>query len=156
VKTFIQVLLMSLTLCFPAYGSPMDGSWQVVFPSDSRSGSVDADSDSFSLDIWSNGNSLCANHQATAHLGMRVDEDEDDSPSVTGTIKGSSALVDYRSTGWGGSGHAKIWVKGKTLHWHVLSETGETWFPSDANLTRLKGSVALSRHKPLCLSTKDS
>jgi hypothetical protein len=145
---------LSLALVFALAGttagcaSPFDGSWQKKYPS------TGPESDVFTLDIWSNGNQLCATHQATAHLGMRVDEDEDNVPSVKGKVKGSAASVDYISRSWGGSGSANIAIQNGQIHWHVIDQTGESWIPDDAVLTRVRNAHAAPTNAPLCTSDK--
>lgn len=94
--------------------------------------------DYFELDLWSDGDRLCGTHSATAHLGNRVDEDEDWTPSVAGRINGDSAVVRFHSH-WGAWGRAKISVLGGKLIWKVLDQDdGVSWIPKQAQLTKTK------------------
>jgi hypothetical protein len=92
--------------------------------------------DRFELTLWIDGRRLCGTHAATAHVGNRVDEDEDWTPSLIGTFNHNSALVQFQSH-WGGSGHARIERKGDKLYWDVVDQDGGTsWIPDHAVLAQ--------------------
>jgi hypothetical protein len=92
--------------------------------------------DRFELTLWVDGRRLCGTHAATAHVGNRVDEDEDWTPSLLGTFDRNSALVKFQSH-WGGSGHARLERKGGKLYWDVVDQDGGTsWMPDHAVLSR--------------------
>ena len=132
-KSLSLAIVLILAGTVSGCASPFEGSWQEKYPPTGDDGDV------FRLDVWTHGNRLCATHQATAHDGMRVDEDEDDDPSVKGIIKGTTASVDYVSRGWEGSGTANMVLQNGKMHWHVTKKTGQSWIPDDAVLTRMRG-----------------
>jgi hypothetical protein len=75
---------------------------------------------------------------ASAQLGNRVDEDEDWTPSIFGSVHGSQALVEFHSS-WGGAGRARISLQGGRLLWDVTNrDGGQSWIPDHAILKRWK------------------
>lgn len=123
----------------------MDGAWEAIYPCETDSSSYGDPNekkceagvrDYFDLQLWSEGGLICGTHAATAHLGNRVDEDEDWGPSIAGLLKGNSASVRFRSS-WGGTGHASIRLEAGALYWDVLDhDAGTSWIPDHAVLSR--------------------
>jgi hypothetical protein len=92
--------------------------------------------DAFDLNILQQGKIVCATFRATAHLGNRVDEDEDATPSILGQVEQQFGLVTFHSH-WGANGHAKIRVENGRLYWDVIDQDGGTsWIPDHAVLKR--------------------
>ena len=134
----LVILTLSVWVAIAANASAasLDGSWAATTPPCSAGDSTCwGSSDLFTLDVWSSGSRLCATHAATSHLGKRVDEDEDYTPSIEGTIKNGTATVAFKSH-FGGSGHATITLQGHDLLWHVTDHVGDFWIPSDAILAK--------------------
>lgn len=125
-----------------ANANPFVGFWEKEFPCAGATGLYEekckqGERDVFRLAIQVIGDRVCIIHMATAHLGNRVDEVEDLTPSMEGKAKGNVATVRFLSS-WGGTGTAALRIKGNTLSWNVSTKDGgESWIPDDALLQRI-------------------
>jgi hypothetical protein len=93
-------LLLLITVgCSATAASPLDGEWTVVWSCKGATEfyaerCAEGRRDYFTLDLYTDGKSLCGFHIATAHLGNRVDEGDllDGRPTITGTANGASVV----------------------------------------------------------------
>jgi len=104
--------------------------------------------DYFELELWSEGEAVCGAYSATAHLGNRIDEDEDWGPSIVGRNTSDGARLHFHSSSWGGDGHATVRIRQDKLVWHVTDRHGESWVPPDAVLSRQAGHYLPGRPPP--------
>jgi len=122
-----------------ASAAPLDGHWKLWLDYPCKASDkacLNRPSDWFALYLWSSGNHICGQHQATAYFGNQVDEDEGADTSIFGTFNGNQAEVAWKSS-WGGSGHAKLDVEGGRLKWHVTDkDEGVSYYPVDAVLMK--------------------
>ena len=144
VTRWLFVLSLTVGCATNAAASPFDGKWSIEWPCEGAVGiyvemCAQGSRDYFLLDLWTTGSAVCGSHIATAHLGNRVDDGGqlDGNPTLTGTMDGSSAKVEYRSA-WGATGLATLQVEGDQLRWKVQSQSeGVSWLPDDAVLKKL-------------------
>jgi hypothetical protein len=157
----MRVTLALLAVCSlwagPGNAASTDGQWKVVWPCTEASGpykdrcSNHSYWDYFELDLWSEGDRLCGDHAATAHLQNKVDEtgDEMDGPSIRGDVTGDTARVSFRSP-WGATGQATIRIDGDQLRWDIITrDKGQSWIPEHEVLHRVgKRPLATTRACP--------
>jgi len=84
------------------------------------------------LKLKQRGNKLSGEYSASRRYLAKLEEGDLDA-----VIKGKTALLDLAS-GFGGKLTVKISVSGKRLHWQVIKEEGEHYFPLDVVLRRIK------------------
>jgi hypothetical protein len=137
---FVLFAVVFLWVSSAFAASPFDGSWKMEWRcSVAANGSCGDKShkNSFQLNIWSQGNWICAEHIVT--MGNQVDHraiDPEGSPPIFGTIQGATAFVTYHSA-FGGMGSATIKVEGGKLHWDVAKQgEGPSGIPAHAILDR--------------------
>lgn len=125
-----------------ASASRLVGIWKKEYACDRLSGIYEerckqGERDMFKLAIVVNGDRVCILHVVWANMGNRIDEVEDDQPSMTGKVNGNVATVRFGST-WGGTGTAILRTDGNTLHWKVnAKDHGESWIPDEEVLPRV-------------------
>jgi uncharacterized protein len=125
-----------------ASASPLAGIWKKEYACDRLSGMYaerckQGERDMFKLAIVVKGDRVCILHVVWANMGNRIDEVEDDQPSMTGKVSGNMATIRFLST-WGGTGTATLRVDGNTLHWKVSAkDDGESWIPDEEVLPRV-------------------
>lgn len=137
-----------------ASNSPLVGIWKKEFSCDQLRGIYEdrckqGERDKFQLSIMVEGHRICALHVVWANMGNRVDEVEDEQPSMTGKTDGNMATVRFSSK-WGGTGTATLHVEDHSLHWKVTGkDKGESWIPDEAVLQRIP--AAASDTMPACV-----
>jgi hypothetical protein len=115
--------------------SRLDGAWEIRYPLAPDQKCPTCTDDLFSLELWSSGDRLCGVHLASAHAGHKVDEVEDYTPSIAGRLSGGEAEVTFASS-WGGRGEARLKLTGGKLQWDVTRQSGQSWIPDHAILSR--------------------
>jgi hypothetical protein len=95
----------------------------------------------FDLTLRQEGTKLTGHHVSTVMDGDRTDAvTEDDPPSITGSVAGNVATVEFRSGYSDIKGKARITLRGDSLDWEILSvEEGEQYLPAKATLHRVSG-----------------
>jgi hypothetical protein len=128
-----SILLLSglLLLSAPALAAqPFAGAWHWA-----------KGQESFDLDLTQDGAKLTGYHSAIGQNGLKADEVQaPNAPSISGTIKGDTATVTFRSgfPDSEGSGHATLKLRGKNLSWKITDAKGEHYLPAKAVLTESK------------------
>lgn len=146
-KLAFALLLGTVSAVAVAGQSPFTGDWKHVWSCKGATGiyaqrCASGIRDEFELNLIASGHRICGLHFATAQLQNKVDEGDlaGPGPSITGTFSGDTAHVQFHST-WGGSGTAKLTLRGDTLHWKIMQEQGMAWLPIDAQLAKVSESV---------------
>ena len=100
----------------------LDGKWE-----DATTG--------FTLNLNQEWKLIYGGHTVVAQNGSKIDALED---SISGTLKGKTADVQFKSSFTDSVGTAQItYIDVNTLQWKVLTPpTGENYFPAEATLTR--------------------
>jgi len=84
------------------------------------------------LKLKQRGNKLTGEYSASRRYLAKLEEGDLDA-----VIQGKAARLDLAS-GFGGKLTVKISVTGNRLHWQVIKEEGEHYFPLDVVLRRIK------------------
>lgn len=84
------------------------------------------------LHIRQSGNRLKATCGVVAHYLARVDECD-----FTATVRNGAAQFSLKSN-FGGSATVRLTLRGDTLRWKTVRRIGESYYPADAVLRRLK------------------
>jgi hypothetical protein len=95
----------------------------------------------FNLTLKQSGTHITGRHSAVAQNGNRIDDDSDprDKPSISGTVKGNRATVQFASSYTeGAGGDAELTLEHNRLHWRILKSHGQHYFPDTAILSRGK------------------
>ena len=104
-----------------------DGEWG------SHKGDLD-----FEIHLHQNGNGLTGYHSAVTKNGSRTDTapDGEGSPSITGTIKGDTAIVEVHSAYSDTVLKVRLTLHGRSLDWKVLEvkQSGDYYIPEKATL----------------------
>jgi hypothetical protein len=89
----------------------------------------------FTLNLNQEWKLIYGGHTVVAQNGNKIDALE---ASISGTLKGKTADVQFKSSFTDSVGTARItYIDVKTLQWKVLTPpTGENYFPAEATLTR--------------------
>ena len=95
----------------------------------------------FGILLHQDGNQLTGYHSAVTKDAMHTDTpDLEGSPSITGTIKGDTAIVDVHSTysDPGAVLEVRLTLHGRSLDWKVLQvkQSGEHFIPDKATLSK--------------------
>ena len=93
----------------------------------------------FELELKQNGNRLTGYHFAIGQNGNKVDEaDTQQAPSITGSIKGKIATVQFKSgfPGSSGKGTATLVLRRRQLYWRIIGSSGEHYLPLSAVLKK--------------------
>ena len=94
----------------------------------------------FGIHLHQNGNRLTGYHSAVTKDGSRTDTapDGEGSPSITGTIKGDTAIVEVRSAYSDAVLKVRLTLHDRSLDWKVLEvkQSGEYDIPEKATLMR--------------------
>ena len=95
----------------------------------------------FGIHLHQDGNQLTGYHSAVTKDGRRTDTpDFEGSPSITGTIKGDTAIVDVHSTysDPGAVLKVRLTLHDRSLDWKVLQvkQSGDYYIPDKATLSK--------------------
>ena len=95
----------------------------------------------FGIHLHQDGNQLTGYHSAVTKDAMHTDTpDLEGSPSITGTIKGDTAIVDVHSTysDPGAVLEVRLTLHDRSLDWKVLQvkQSGEHFIPDKATLSK--------------------
>ncbi|SRR5436190_21104684 len=94
----------------------------------------------FGIHLHQNGNRLTGYHSAVTKDGSRTDTapDGEGSPSITGTIKGDTAIVEVHSAYSDAVLKVRLTLHDRSLDWKVLEvkQSGEYYIPEKATLMR--------------------
>lgn len=139
-----RLILLSLVMLAASIAAsaqrPFQGEWKWAIYAKSRSELPPAYRDaplrevpgaSVWLRIEQRGNKLSGEYSASRRFLARLEEGDLD-PIV---IKGKTADLELTSS-WGGKLKVRISVAGNRLHWKVIKEEGEHYFPLDVVLRR--------------------
>ena len=92
----------------------------------------------FAIHLHQNGDQLTGYHSAVTKDGSRTDTvpDGEDSPSITGIIKGDNAIVDVHSGYSDALLKVRLTLHGRSLDWKVIEvkTPGEYYIPDKATL----------------------
>ncbi|KQW44671.1 MULTISPECIES: hypothetical protein [unclassified Roseateles] len=137
-STLALALLVVATSATSA--SPIEGEWKVVFPCTNATGvyaerCADGERDYFWLGLQANGASVCGFHIATGQMGNKVDGADEVAPTIAGSLIGAAGQVSFLNAR-GAKGTAVVRLSGDQLEWRVLQQSGTTWIPEHAVLTR--------------------
>jgi len=139
-RLLFAAALACASIASGACAGPFDGVWSITFGCDENSSPLCRERpDSFSLTLWSTGRNLCGNKVATAYGQNKIEEDDGDDPTIIGKSAGARAIVTFTDSE-GGSGRARLSLRGRQLGWHIIALTqgtgGDDYLPQDAVLTR--------------------
>jgi hypothetical protein len=84
------------------------------------------------LKLKQRGNKLTGEYSASRRYLAKLEEGD-----LEAVVKGKTAELEL-SSGFGGKLTVKISVTGNRLHWQVIKEEGEHYFPLDVVLRRIK------------------
>ena len=94
----------------------------------------------FVIHLHQDGDQLTGYHSAVTKNGSRTDTalDGEDPPSITGTIKGDTAIVEVHSTYSDAVLKVRLTLHERSLDWKVLEvkQSGEYYIPEKATLMR--------------------
>ena len=93
----------------------------------------------FSIHLHQDGNQLTGYHSAVTKDAMHTDTpDLEGSPSITGTIKGDTAIVDVHSTYSDAVLKVRLTLHDRSLDWKVLQvkQSGDYYIPDKATLSK--------------------
>src|SRR5438094_9005310 len=94
----------------------------------------------FGIHLHQNGNRLTGYHSGVTKDGCRTDTapDGEGSPSITGTIKGDTAIVDVHSAYSDAVFKVRLTLHDRSLNWKVLQvkQSGEHYIPDKATLSK--------------------
>ena len=94
----------------------------------------------FGIHLHQDGNQLTGYHSAVTKDGRRTDTavDGEGPPSITGIIKGDTAIVDVHSAYSDAVLKAQLTVHGRSLNWKILEvkQSGEHYIPDKATLSK--------------------
>ena len=93
----------------------------------------------FGIHLHQDGNQLTGYHSAVTKDGRRTDTpDFEGSPSITGTIKGDTAIVDVHSTYSDAVLKVRLTLHDRSLDWKVLQvkQSGDYYIPHKATLSK--------------------
>jgi len=94
----------------------------------------------FAIQLHQDGNQLTGYHSAATKDGRRTDTavDGEDPPSITGTIKGDTAIVDVHSSYSDTVLKVRLTLHNRSLNWKVLEvkESGQYYIPDKATLSK--------------------
>ncbi|PYL19767.1 MAG: hypothetical protein DMF41_08665 [Verrucomicrobia bacterium] len=92
----------------------------------------------FGIHLHQNGNRLNGYHSGVTKDGSRTDTapDGEGSPSITGTIKGNTAVVDVHSTYSDAVLKVRLTLHDRSLDWKVIEvkQSGDYYIPDKATL----------------------
>ena len=92
----------------------------------------------FGIHLHQNGNGLTGYHSAVTKNGSRTDTapDGEGSPSITGTIKGDTAIVEVHSAYSDAVLKVRLTLHDRSLDWKVLEvkQSGAYYIPEEATL----------------------
>ena len=96
----------------------------------------------FGIHLHQNGHRLTGYHSAVTKDGSRTDTapDGEGSPSITGTIKGDTAIVEVHSAYSDAVLKVRLTLHNRSLDWKVLEvkQSGQYYIPEKATLMRAK------------------
>ena len=94
----------------------------------------------FSIHLHQDGNQLTGYHSAVTKDASRTDTapDGEGPPSITGTVKGDTAIVDVHSTYSDAVLKVRLTLHDRSLDWKVLQvkQSGEHFIPDKATLSK--------------------
>ena len=94
----------------------------------------------FGIHLYQNGNHLTGYHSGVTKDGRRTDGpvEGEDPPSVTGTIKGDTAIVEVHSTYSDAVLKVRLTLHDRTLDWKVIEAKtpGVNYIPDKATLNK--------------------
>ena len=93
----------------------------------------------FGIHLHQDGNQLTGYHSAVTKDAMHTDTpDLEGSPSITGTIKGDTAIVDVHSTYSDAVLKVRLTLHDRSLDWKVLQvkQSGDYYIPDKATLSK--------------------
>jgi hypothetical protein len=94
----------------------------------------------FGIHLHQDGNQLTGYHSAVTKDGRRTDTavDGEGAPSITGTIKGDTAIVDVHSAYSDAVLKVRLTLHDRSLNWKVLQvkKSGEYYIPDKATLSK--------------------
>ncbi len=95
--------------------------------------------DEFELELKQKGNKISGYHIAIGQNGHKVDEaDRTQTSSITGSVKGKTATVAFRSgfPDGNGQGTATLILRRRQLYWRIINSGGEHYLPLSAVLKK--------------------
>ena len=94
----------------------------------------------FSIHLHQDGNQLTGYHSAVTKDASRTDTapDGEGPPSITGTVKGDTAIVDVHSTYSDAVLKVRLTLHDRSLDWKVLQvkQSGDYYIPDKATLSK--------------------
>ena len=93
----------------------------------------------FGIHLHQDGNQLTGYHSGATKNGSRTDTPDDKGPpSITGSIKGDTAIVDIHSAYSDAVLKVRLTLHGRSLNWTVLQvkQEGERYIPDEATLSK--------------------
>ena len=94
----------------------------------------------FSIHLHQDGNQLTGYHSAVTKDASRTDTapDGEGPPSITGTVKGDTAIVDVHSTYSDAVLKVRLTLHDRSLDWKILQvkQSGDYYIPDKATLSK--------------------
>lgn len=98
--------------------------------------------DEFELTLTQNGDQVTGYHFAAGQNGNKIDEAETTQPpSITGTIKGKTATINFTGAfpDGNGQGTATMTIRKDKLYWKITGSRGEHYLPANAVMKKSTG-----------------
>ena len=97
------------------------------------------DNQGFSIELNQKGNEITGTHIAIAQGGLRIDTNDDEETSITGTVSGDGTAVVKITSGYSGeTSKATIkFIDKNTIQWSVAQSDNEYYFPDKAVLKKI-------------------
>lgn len=125
-KSLIPLILILLLLLFSVYAEKpanFQGDWWFDGVLEDFGRCI------FNLNLFQEGNKITGWYSSVAYNGNKIDYDPDEEQNISGIIKGNTAIITFKSYGWGGTGKAKITHKDDRIEWEIIAEKGYYWCP---------------------------